>query len=194
MRYPVSVSCQRWDKSRRKLKKYGLKWDGEKWFGKVKASRYALFESFCRNKHLKYCIDNGFGERNSSYRHDFFSSHPPQVLGKYYFCAYCGRLLSKKNVTVDHLWSVDLAKKNPKVQKKLGRKGYSNVNDVRNLLPACSDCNGKKGKKAGWWIIRGRIGRHKIFWYLIYLLRFAACMCVIKYLYDAGFFNTMFSL
>ena len=38
------------------------------------------------------------------------------------------------------------------------------VNDVKNLVPACSGCNRKKGAKLGRWITKARLGKHRSYW------------------------------
>lgn len=42
--------------------------------------------------------------------------------------------------------------------------GINDINDTRNLVPACRKCNSRKGANTGIWIIRGLIGRHFGFW------------------------------
>ena len=46
-----------------------------------------------------------------------------------------------------------------------------NINSVKNLVPACERCNKRKGHKMGAWIIRGFLGKHFLFWVVIWILR-----------------------
>ena len=188
-KYPVFVECAKWDKRRRRLKKFGLRWNGDGYAGNVASYAYPRLEVFCNKHYLKYKIDNGFGDRGSSYRRDFFAKNPPKLFGRWYFCAYCGRILKKDDLTVDHLWPVDAAKKDIRIQKRLKRHGYKSINDVKNLVPACMDCNMKKGRKISGWILKGQIGRHAIFWKGVYVLKIAICIVVISWLIREGFFG-----
>ena len=88
-------------------------------------------------------------ERDSSYRERYISAHPPKN-GKYR-CVYCGRLVAKDKMEVDHVVAVDRVKRN-----RLYRLCVPNgVNDLNNLVCSCHRCNHKKGSKGGLWIIRG---------------------------------------
>jgi hypothetical protein len=42
--------------------------------------------------------------------------------------------------------------------------GIKNINDIENLVAACHHCNSSKGSKMGFWLIRGMLGRHPVFW------------------------------
>ena len=104
------------------------------------------------------------------YRKTFFSNNPP-VIHNNYFCAYCGKLVNKENITVDHLYPIGAVKKDPKLQKKLKRKGIKDINDKKNLVPACRTCNKKKSANLGIWIIKGKIGKHQFLWIIRHLIR-----------------------
>lgn len=99
--------------------------------------------------------------RSADYRSTFFKNNSPKN-GRYR-CVYCGRWLKPEKVTVDHIIPVDAARQK-RIQRKLDRIGYSGVNDVRNLAPACRRCNRRKSSKMGWWLIKARLGRHDSFW------------------------------
>ena len=186
MTYPVSVACPRWDRRRKKLKKYGLRWNGKSWTGDISGGMYAKLRSYCSAARLKYRIDNGFGERSQSYRETFYKTNPPHFLGRWWFCAYCGRLLSRKTLTVDHLWPVDAAQKDPAVQAKLRRMGCRDVNDHKNLVAACMQCNVKKGAHTGRWTWKGRIGRHPLVWKFVHLARFAVITAFAVWFFTSG--------
>lgn len=127
--------------------------------------------------------DRKFTTRSTHYRQNFFKYNKPAFKGKY-FCSYCGALLHKKDITVDHLVSINSAKKKWLVRKYLMLKGYKSINDVKNLVPACERCNKRKGKKQGLWVIRGILGRNKWFWVamrvLLILIVIVAIYMVVK--------------
>lgn len=112
---------------------------------------------------------SGFNsERSANYRYNFFRINPG--IGKhrkYYHCSYCGHIKRKDDITVDHLIPVNKVLKGRHKRfwrMMLRTHGINDVNDTRNLVPACKGCNSKKGTKTGWWIIKGLIGRHFGFW------------------------------
>lgn len=165
---------------RMKLSLLGLREEEEgkfsgRFFSKRKVERV---KSFCDSHHLKFLYDNEYGERNTYYRYTFFSNNPPQVLGKYYFCAYCGRLHTRRYMTVDHLYPVGKVSKGIRMQKKLKRMGIKSINDEKNLVAACRSCNSAKSAKTGIWILRGRLGRHKWYWMTRWAVRIVCFVCI----------------
>ena len=105
--------------------------------------------------------------RSSNYRMVFFEENKPAFRNKYYQCAYCGRLLTKDTVTIDHLLPIQKVKRN------------KDRNDPRNLVAACDTCNKKKGSKGGWWIALGLIGRYPVFWMISDSLLFIALIILL---------------
>ena len=172
--YPVSVSSKKTisDKNLRKLKKYGLQWDGFAFTGVVDGRKLKKIQYLCQANNYHFKIKNSLGERRPDYRKRFFVEVPP-YFGDYYICAYCGRWLKKEKVTVDHLYPIGKVSESIRLQKKLLKKGIKNINDIRNLVPACEPCNLKKGKQVGNWIRRGKYGRNKWLWVVRYFLRAA---------------------
>lgn len=134
-----------------------------------------------------------FSDRSINYRQVFFQSNKP-ILGKYYFCAYCGRLLNKKNVTVDHLYPVSAAKKSFWIRTRLKSKGLKTINDKRNLVPACISCNKTKAAHMGLWIIKGRLGRYKGLWLLRHTFRLILIVVTIILLFESNTFGQIKSL
>ena len=123
-------------------------------------------ESYCKQMHLSFRLDLPEYRRSSDYRRTFFQSKPG-LFGRFYYCSYCGRLLTRKQVTIDHLIPVNAAGNSRFFRWLLGKCSIGNVNDLKNLVPACSHCNSSKGKKTGLWILWGIIGRHSEFWIVI---------------------------
>ncbi|MBR2175399.1 MAG: HNH endonuclease [Clostridia bacterium] len=114
---------------------------------------------FCRFRPLKVSISDDSMERSTTYRYRFFC-HNRGIAGRgMYLCAYCGKLLRKDKVCVDHIIPVYLANSRKKYRKALERRGIPTVNDIRNLASSCASCNGRKGASGGLWILRGRFGR-----------------------------------
>ena len=188
--YPVIVECDRKirRKIRRRMRHYHLHWTGDKYVGNVSGWSYDALADFCREKHLKFYTDNEFGIRSNDYRYNFFKTNPPHMFGKY-FCAYCGNLISKEKVTVDHLYPIGAVRGNIRLQKHLKRLGIKNINDVKNLVPACWACNSKKSKNMGLWIIKGRIGRYPFLWIIRHVLRTTLFVVAAYLFYKAGYYN-----
>ena len=138
-----------------------------------------------REKHLRFYTDNEYGRRSRDYRARFFRENPP-LPGGFYFCAYCGIPHGRRRITVDHLYPVAKVSKDPALQKKLRRRGISDLNGPANLVPACHRCNAKKAAQMGVWIRKGRIGRHQWFWLFRWLVRctvvFGLCYLCYRYL------------
>lgn len=167
--YPIKVSGRKEfsGKQKRQLKRFGLIWDGYEFNGLIKREKkIERIKNYCRDENLKFKIQNSMGSRSANYRNKFFTHNSPMVLGRYYICAYCGKLLTKKNVIVDHLYPIGMVSRDVMYQKKLKRKGIQNINSHTNLVPACGRCNMKKADKAGIWILRGKLGRYKALWML----------------------------
>lgn len=119
--YPVIVECnkQQKKKNKRKLRKlrirYSCRENGIYYFcGRLNERRFEILKYYCRDNHLRFRINNEFAARSATYRTEFFKYNHP-CIGKYYFCSYCGIPLSKKSLTVDHLYSVGMVSKDVKL-------------------------------------------------------------------------------
>lgn len=196
MRIPVVVDCRSQGILRYhfRLRRFGLdRGEGKKYRGLVAERKLERLKAYCREKHLKFYIDNRYGTRGSSYRARFLRNNDP-VLGMFYFCAYCGRPVSKKYVTVDHLYPVAKVSRDPALQKKLRRQGIDDLNSEKNLVPACYRCNQAKAAQMGPWIRKGKIGRHAWVWILRWVLRITLITVVglaVWYLYQQGIFTKL---
>ena len=192
----IIVTCTKRQRKRhkRRLRRYGLKHTGENTFiGNVPRRKYTKFCEYCRRYKIRYRINNTFGVRNSGYRTIFFQNHR-SVFGNMYFCAYCGRLMKKKNVSVDHIYPVDKVSKSPKMQRKLKLRRMTDVNDKRNLVASCKRCNLRKGTRTGFWIFRGKIGKSNLFWIVRYVIRIVALCYVCLRLYESGVLEKLQSI
>ena len=160
---------------RRRLKKFGLtrvvkSRKNKYWEMKnVSSKKMKKIKRFCKRHLLNIeVIDQRFTGSNN-YRKDFFEHYKPFFL-KYYFCIYCGRLISKKNLQVDHIIPIHKAKTSKWVRWYL-RKFPKGVNDYRNMGAACCYCNLEKSSKMGLWVLRGRIGKSNAFQVIRWLIR-----------------------
>lgn len=158
-------------RAKRKLKRLGMHKDSKTvMVATLSTWRCERITKYCREAHLRYFWESKLSKRSSNYRKKFFDSHKPVVFGCY-FCAYCGRLVPRGKVTVDHLYPIGKMRKDLKLQKKLKRRGYSNINDPRNLVASCHRCNQAKAARMGSWIRKGRLGRHPIYWWIRHSIR-----------------------
>lgn len=105
-------------------------------------------------------------ERARNYRQTFFS----RTRGPYK-CRYCNKKISKNQVYVDHIIPVAKVQKSSRARFLLKVFGCKNVNDIKNLAPACFKCNQKKSDKMGLWVFRGKAGKYKIYWILLAILK-----------------------
>lgn len=138
-------------------------------------------QRYCCYHKLKFQINNEFGKRSSNYRSEFFSHYKPIKKGRYY-CSYCGKLIPKGKVTVDHLYPVHIVNKSSYYQAKLMQIGAKSVNDYRNLVPACKKCNRKKSYKIRGWVLLGKIGRHQNLWPIRKFIRFIVFTIFISFI------------
>lgn len=186
MKYTITITCP----SHRlkywwRMFRWNIHWTGAECYGSVNHRKLKIITEYCDRERLKYVINENFSERSTDYRKKFFDNNEPFTKNRY-FCAYCGRLIRKDKVTVDHLYPVGAAKRNVRLQRKLKRRGINNINDIKNLVPACKRCNSSKGKKMGAWIIRGRLGRHPWLWVVRHILRAVILMAVAYWLWTSG--------
>ena len=197
-RYPVSVSPTSRASTWRfwlSLYRLGLRRRGKGvWGGMIPSGRkMEKIRAFCDQKHLHFKIEGAYGTRTANYRQIFFTCKSPAFFGLY-FCAYCGRLLSPKHLTVDHLYPIGQASRSLEFQKDLKRKGLRSIDDPANLVAACNRCNRKKSDRTGRWIMKGRLGRHALYWYLRWALRFLLAALLIWVCRRAGLWEMLWSL
>ena len=181
---------------RSELNNRGLKKSGSSYKGEIRSKDIDSLERYCQDRGLSIEIDGGYGQRDTNYRREFFKTYKPHIAGRYY-CAYCGRLLRRDKLTVDHIYPVWQVKHSLRLQKRLKRRGIPNVNSAKNLVAACAPCNSKKGKSMGTWIIRGKLGRHPTYWNIVHAVRiFLLCILIWYFVngYAATDVNDLWSL
>ena len=126
------------------------------------------YRKFAKNLNLVFISYDDSRVRAKNYREVFFENNSP-IIGQYYVCAYCFKLLKKQDVSVDHIISVNKSQKNKLANWLMNRMDIKNVNDEKNLCCSCKECNSAKGKKAGLWVIRGFLGKKKGFIWTVYI-------------------------
>lgn len=108
-------------------------------------------------------------ERSNDYRKKYLANH--KGFFGIYCCAYCGKLCSKKNMQVDHIYPVNGVKGNS-LKGSSGKLFITlislfhgptalkdGVNADWNKTAACPKCNGEKTDSMGLWILRGYLGK-----------------------------------
>lgn len=113
-------------------------------------------------------------DRSTDYRRRFIESDPGP-----WRCRYCGKRLGQRDdMTVDHVIPVDaVAHRGPRAlfwRRFLERNDVIDVNDLRNLVPACRRCNSRKGPRTGVWVARAWLGKHPAWWPIRRVLQIAA--------------------
>lgn len=99
-------------------------------------------------------------QRSETYRANFIRANPGiHAFGKYwYICSYCGRLVTREKMQVDHVVAIDLARRKRLYRLLAPPLEKGGINGLDNLCSACSKCNKKKSNSGGWWILKGHIG------------------------------------
>lgn len=160
---------------RNELYNMGLRLDKQKncWYMIInedfEMNLYLSYRQYAKKKKFKFYSYPTSYERRHGYRKRFFENYKPIFHDKY-FCAYCGKLLDKNEVTIDHIISTNLAQRKTYSQRLLQCLDIQDINEPRNLAPCCLPCNAKKSNKGGSWIVRGFIGKHSFFWIGLYIL------------------------
>lgn len=187
--YSITVRCAESERKEheKKLRKLGLKWDADAYYGCIRYNRYKKVKRYCETNGLKLKMDTGFLSRSGNYRSMFFRYHEPQINGRYYLCSYCGRLLTEDTVTVDHLYPIKKVRETPALQRKLRKMGIHDVNDPANLVASCHKCNAKKAAKTGEWILMGKIGQNVMLWRIRKFLRLCLILICLIVLYRYGY-------
>lgn len=177
----------------KRLQGFGLDYMGDgKYAGEWKSVRQELnVRDFAKKHKARFFFDDEFGSRTRDYRTVFHRTYRPAVRGRY-FCAYCGRLLTEKQLTVDHLYPVAKVSRSMKMRKKLRREGIMSLNDAKNLVPACMSCNRHKKDRMGLWILRGKIGRSAFLWHMRWMARYAMLVLFAMYLWGVHEHGVMY--
>lgn len=129
-------------------------------------------KDLCRKAKWHFMFAQFYDEkwsRSTTYRGDYMKGLDPHARCR---CVYCGKIDNLENMVIDHIIPVAMAKESKTVQRILEKLGYESINDVRNLVPACNDCNTKKGRDYNiFYSIRAKLGGYEIFWYIYWGLQ-----------------------
>jgi len=136
------------------------------------------WKAYAKRNKLKIMIVAEEYTRSNDYRDTFFKTYKPAVPAKYR-CAYCGRKFERKNVTVDHIFSVNALMYKQTTRDLADFCGIHGANEAKNLVAACKRCNSKKGTKGGLWIVRGFLGRSEKLWKIRKVVRIALVAALI---------------
>lgn len=102
--------------------------------------------------------------RSNDYRKIFFERNKGfRKNGIDYHCSYCGKILKKIDVQVDHIIPVHMSRNKLSTRLFMRFVNIKGVNDYKNLTSSCQSCNLKKGKHGGGWVLSGFLG--KSIWY-----------------------------
>lgn len=126
-------------------------------------------------------------KRSHNYRERYFEAKPghklPGTNWSFYFCPYCGRVVSRKKASVDHIYSVRKVQTDRALRAKF--KGLEDgVNNLNNLVACCRKCNSRKGRKGGLWILRGKYGIY--FMPALRVAVYVALVAVVWWLWQTG--------
>lgn len=198
MKYiPVKIRCNRKSYKAIRLKMFLKGFSADKkelcYYANIPAKDFYRLRERMNAICCTVTCESEFGQRSTSYRKEFFG-HTKPVLQNRYVCAYCGRLLKEKDVTVDHIYPVHAAKTDINIQNKLKYKGFSDINDIKNLVAACRSCNRRKGTKMGIWILKGKLGRSPVLWCIRKSVRLAVIVAAAYLLIKSGLLNGNLSI
>ena len=91
-----------------------------------------------------------------------FLNHYPEIRPGKYRCVYCGKIIKRRDMVVDHVVPVSAAQNSFYARRALHGKG---VNDLSNLVPSCARCNAKKGSEfSRKWIRKAERGKNEGYW------------------------------
>ncbi|MEG1925384.1 MAG: HNH endonuclease signature motif containing protein [Ruthenibacterium sp.] len=95
-------------------------------------------------------------------------------------CTYCGAIMSRKKMQVDHVVAINRTNKNI-FYRFLLKSG--DVNELNNMTSACPKCNKKKSDKGGLWILRGKIGPYlfPVVWTITLLVLLALIVGIVAH-------------
>lgn len=142
--------------------------------------------SKARKSHIRSRCYGKEWARSSRCRERFFRENPGS-----YRCRYCNRRLEKDQVVVDHIIPVNKVKISNKARNMLRRSGMTSINDIRNLAPSCVWCNSRKADKMGFWYLRGRWGKYKVYWALVYVFLLIAMVFACYSLWHLDFIHNL---
>lgn len=142
------------------------------------AGEIRRLKRYCTRKGLRISVTSTNHARSSNYREAFIREYGQGP----YRCAYCGKKITKTEMTVDHIIPVNRFK-NDKGKVLMFLFGLDDINGLENLAPACRRCNERKGTSTGLWSLRGFLGKNKNLRIIMNITRdaihiTAICLCI----------------
>ena len=122
-------------------------------------------------------------ERSHNYRKNFFDNTPGLFGMDRWQCVYCGKILKKNKIQIDHLIPVNKVKHIGMGRLLMKTRKINNINSVKNLVPACEKCNKRKSDHMSGWIIKGTLGRHFSYWVCVWIFRLIVLCALIWLIY-----------
>lgn len=110
----------------------------------------------------------------------------PGIFGKFYMCPYCGRIMTRNSMQVDHIISINLANEHRAYRILVPN---DDINNIRNLTASCPECNNRKSDSGGGWIFLGRFGKYIfiLIWAILLLSCLAFVLCCMSGTLKRGF-------
>ena len=101
-------------------------------------------------------------------------------------CPYCGRIMTRNSMQVDHIISINLANEHRAYRILVPN---DDINNTRNLTASCPECNNRKSDSGGGWIFLGRFGKYIfiLIWAILLLSCLAFVLCCMSGTLKRGF-------
>ena len=134
---------------------------------------------------LPWLITGKKYKRSEDYRYRYILNHPG-IFGKFYMCPYCGRIMTRNSMQVDHIISINLANEHRAYRILVPN---DDINNIRNLTASCPECNNRKSDSGGGWIFLGRFGKYIfiLIWAILLLSCLAFVLCCMSGTLKRGF-------
>lgn len=171
-------------KYRYDLHEDGFAFENNKWKIEGKKKELKRFKKKYRKKGLSCIMYDNNVVRSTDYRKNFFQKNKGLRIfhKKYYRCAYCGKLVKKDCITVDHIIPVHKSQRSLIAKMLMKMFRIKNINEYENLTPSCSKCNSKKGSKLAvkylYNGVTGKIGSGIVVRRIVNLLIFFLIVCL----------------
>lgn len=150
----------------------------------VLAVLFVLWCAFTLFDRRKTCKLSQKLKRSNDYRAAYFKRHKGLFGKGIFFCPFCGKVMWKKEqIQIDHISSIQRVQNSAFLRERFGRLP-GGVNDFRNLVHSCPECNRRKGSKGGVWVFLGHYGI-----YFMPVLRYTAFGAAIYLVSSAVFFG-----
>ena len=152
------------------------------WEKKINKEELDYYKEVCKFYNFRFKVIDPNFKRSGSYI-DIYFQNKKALLGKYYLCAYCQKVLRKEEVTIDHIFPVSRTSRSKFLIYICHCLKINNINDYRNLVCCCKSCNSRKQSKVGKWTILGFLGKTNIGCIILKTIKIILVLLILKYLY-----------